>query len=180
MHRIIACVAILLSVLILTSYKISKPSTIEVTYRDLIPEARKQVDCLAENIYFEARSEPKDGQKAVALVTMNRVQSKMFPKTVCGVVKERDSKICQFSWWCETPHKAMSVLGLVDKDEQYHEIKTIALDVYLNHEHYKDITKGALFYHADYVSKHKIGVKNLKPTTKIGHHIFYKVDYDKS
>jgi len=46
------------------------------------------VICLATAIYFEARSEPLDGQVAVANVIMNRVASDKFPNSPCEVVKQ--------------------------------------------------------------------------------------------
>ena len=60
----------------------------------LSPKQEKEMRCLALNIYFEARSEPIDGQLAVAFVTINRVQSRRFPNSVCGVVWQKR----QFSW----------------------------------------------------------------------------------
>lgn len=50
--------------------------------------------CLALNIYFEGRSESIDGQRLIAEVTMERVYTDGFPKTVCGVVWEDGA----FSW----------------------------------------------------------------------------------
>ncbi len=47
-----------------------------------------QLDCMAKNIYFEAAVESTAGKMAVAHVTLNRVNSKRFPTTVCGVVKQ--------------------------------------------------------------------------------------------
>ena len=52
------------------------------------------VDCLARNVYYEARGESLAGQYAVAEVTMNRKASLGYPKTVCDVVYQRDA----FSW----------------------------------------------------------------------------------
>ena len=49
---------------------------------------RQELTCLAQNIYFEARSEPLEGKLAVAHVVMNRVASRYFPDTVCGVVQD--------------------------------------------------------------------------------------------
>src|SRR5437016_1071276 len=46
--------------------------------------------CLARNVYFEARGEPLAGQFAVAEVTMNRKASRLFPRTVCAVVYQKD------------------------------------------------------------------------------------------
>src|SRR5579885_1777609 len=48
----------------------------------------EDLECLAENVYFEARGEPLEGQFAVAEVTLNRTEARNFPHTVCGVVHE--------------------------------------------------------------------------------------------
>lgn len=138
--------------------------TLEITYSDLTKDARKQVDCLAENIYHEAGIETKDGKKAVALVTMNRIESGKFPSSICGVVKQKTEGTCQFSWFC-MPVK------LNRNSEQYKESMDIALYVYANYEKLKDITHGAIYYHADYVNPRWRGVEK---TTVIGRHIFYK------
>ena len=63
----------------------------------------RQMRCLAEAIYFEARSEPEAGQAAVAQVVLNRVRSGIYPTTVCGVVyQDRERPFaCQFSFACE-------------------------------------------------------------------------------
>ena len=84
----------------------------------------KQIVCLAENIYFEARAENISGKAAVANVTKNRVFSDKWPNTWCEVVKQgpvRESwktkqnpdlpdservyyprkHKCQFSWYCD-------------------------------------------------------------------------------
>jgi len=44
--------------------------------------------CLAVAIFFEARGEPVDGQKAVTEVILNRVEDKRYPDSVCEVVFE--------------------------------------------------------------------------------------------
>lgn len=61
----------------------------------------REVECLAKNIYYEAGSEPREGMLAVAQVTMNRVKSNEFPRSVCGVVYQQRKGVCQFSWVCE-------------------------------------------------------------------------------
>lgn len=53
-----------------------------------------ETQCLAQNIYHEARGEPFRGKLAVARVTLNRVNSGTFPNTICGVVYQKG----QFSW----------------------------------------------------------------------------------
>ena len=59
--------------------------------------------CLAEAVYYEARSETKSGQKAVAEVVQNRVKSKHYPNTICGVVYQGAERTtgCQFSFACD-------------------------------------------------------------------------------
>ncbi len=138
--------------------------TYDIAYSDLTKDARKQVDCLAENIYHEAGFEPNEGKKAVALVTLNRIESGKFPSSICGVVKQKTEGTCQFSWFC-MPVK------LNRNSEAFRESMQVALFVYANYEKLKDITHGALYYHADYVNPRWRG---LEKTTVIGRHIFYK------
>ena len=60
--------------------------------------------CLALNVYHEARSEPLQGQAAVAHVVLNRVASGRWPDDVCSVVHQGYEKgrfKCQFTWYCE-------------------------------------------------------------------------------
>ncbi len=65
-------------------------------------ESARQLDCLTQAVYFEARGETARGQAAVAQVVMNRVKSPFFPKTVCGVVFQgAASHGCQFSFACD-------------------------------------------------------------------------------
>ena len=51
-------------------------------------DVRKELYCLATNIYFESRNQPQVGRVAVGQVTMNRMNSPKFPNTVCEVVKQ--------------------------------------------------------------------------------------------
>lgn len=146
-----------------------------ITYEDLSPAERKQIDCLADNIYFEARSQSLDGQVAVALVTLNRVSSETFPKTICEVVKQRTKQTCQFSWWCNAKLRAQSIQRRFSHDwDTYLNIRDVAVDVFVNYEMIEDITNGALYYHADYVPKRRLGVRNLHQTVQIDQHIFYR------
>jgi len=72
--------------------------------RDAAPEdLSKAADCLAAAVYYEARSEPVDGQRAVAQVVLNRVRDRAFPDSVCRVVYQRPAHGpgCQFSFACD-------------------------------------------------------------------------------
>lgn len=113
--------------------------------------------CLAKNIYYEARGESLPGKLAVAKVTLNRVASPKFPKTVCGVVYQK----YQFSWTLNQSYK------IYDK-AAWQESLNIARDAMNNNlEELDKFT--ALYFH----SKHIKPNWNLKRMAKIGNHIFY-------
>ena len=63
----------------------------------------RALECLTAAIYYEAASEPDDGQRAVAQVVLNRVRHPAFPATVCGVIYQGSEKAsgCQFSYACD-------------------------------------------------------------------------------
>lgn len=160
-----AFIATLCFIMVMTTIVLSniaqKPLNIE--YSDLTPVAKKEIDCLADNIYYEAGFESEAGQVAVALVTLNRLNDPRYPKRVCEVVKQKAKSTCQFSWVCLN-------INHVRNNEVYENARKIALHVYSNYENLVDITKGSLYYHADYVHpKWK-----LQKTVVIGRHIFYK------
>lgn len=59
--------------------------------------------CLTEAVYYEARSESGDGQRAVAQVVLNRVRHPSYPNSVCGVVYQGSQRRtgCQFTFTCD-------------------------------------------------------------------------------
>lgn len=179
MQNAIAVAAVILALVVAgrAAYYFKDPQPLVISYDDLSSEAKRQVECLTDNIYFEARNEPVKGQKAVAIVTMNRVNAPEFPSTACGVVKQQDRSICQFTWWCDPNLRNKSVTKNFSgrELEVYHKIRQVALNVYVNHQRVKDVTYGALFYHATYVDRRLLGVKNIEVTTIIGQHIFYRM-----
>ncbi|MBE7220453.1 MAG: cell wall hydrolase, partial [Caulobacteraceae bacterium] len=75
------------------------------TYANLLEgeNAASEQRCLSEAVYFEARSEPEEGQAAVAQVVLNRVMSGLYPPSICGVVFQNQQRrnACQFSFACE-------------------------------------------------------------------------------
>lgn len=144
--------------------KQNNDTDLKIAYTELTKDAKKQIDCLAENIYYEAGWEPPSGQLAVALVTLNRVNDPRFPKDICDVVKQKKQGTCQFSWFCEPPKPKNQNVYLKNLE--------VALYAYANYERIQDLTQGAIYYHTDYVNPRW----KLEKTTKIGRHIFYK-DY---
>jgi spore germination cell wall hydrolase CwlJ-like protein len=167
---------IILGILVAIVHEISNKSSTHfhrVEYNTLSNGLKSEIDCLAENIYFESANEPTEGKIAVAFVTLNRLENQHFPKTVCDVVKEKNKSVCQFSWYCESRPKSMSANKVLTKrnDAVYNDIVELAIHVYMNKDKIEDPTSGALFYHADYV---KPNWKGVNVTEVIGRHIFYR------
>ena len=121
----------------------------------------RELKCLADNIYYEAGNQSTKGKLAVAAVTINRVNSPKFPKSICSVVYQRTRGTCQFSWTCMRKY--------VPNPEQYAEAKRVAEKVLFAGANHGVLGKNVLFYHADYVNPGW----NLRRVTKIGDHIFY-------
>jgi len=140
----------------------------------------KELECLALNIYFEARDQDINGMKAVAFVTKKRAEDKRFPKTLCGVVKSsrKDTKgrpirwKCAFSWYCD----GLSDRPSKKKVEQraYALAKEVAKKVMLDSAT-MDFTHGSLFYHHVKVRPGWSKNKRYIPTIRIGDHQFYRL-----
>ena len=128
-----------------------------------------EIQCLAENIYYESAGESFEGKLAVAQVTLNRVNSGKFPKTVCGVVKQKDEVngriVCQFSWFCG------SAYSMIRNSYQWEESVLVAKKALTSEvSHVILHREKAMYYHANYVKPNW----NLPRITQIGNHIFYK------
>jgi spore germination cell wall hydrolase CwlJ-like protein len=133
-----------------------------------VAQMKKDLDCMAINIYREAAYEPIEGRIAVAQVTLNRVASPDFPNDVCGVVYQKNvvySKIvCQFSWYCDAAHMARPI-----NQKAYQESYEVAKKVLLEGFRLEKM-HDALYYHAVYVNPRW----RLERIDKIGQHIFYR------
>ena len=126
-----------------------------------------EINCLALNIYWEARSEPKKGQIAVAKVAVNRMSHPEFPNTICSVVKQGTEATpisCQFSWWCD---------GKSDrpKEQDAWNAATKLAAVIISGRH-ADPSKGALYYHHETVRPAWSAQKRFR--AKVGSHLFYR------
>lgn len=123
-------------------------------------------NCLARAIYFEARSEPEAGQIAVANVILNRVKSKRYPNTICGVVYDGAHRLnsCQFSFACDGKQDAPRGPKEWAKARKLAS-RALAGDAYVR------VVSTATHYHADYVNPRWSGT--MKRLIKIGRHIFY-------
>lgn len=128
-----------------------------------------QIKCLADNIYYESRSEDYDGQLAVATVTLNRVNNSRFPDTVCQVVWQRNERGCQFSWTCD------GVADVVQNKKAYHRAWTVAEDALVEGIRSRGLGDSVVFYHADYVEPFWASSEKLKQVEQIGRHVFYAI-----
>lgn len=134
----------------------------------------EQMQCIATNIYHEARSESLLSQRAVAYVTLNRVQSDRYPETPCEVVYQArlDSEgnpirnQCQFSWFCDG--RSDDILN----EEAYAIAVRMATEVMETYGRVFDPTEGATMYHATYVNPY--WADDYDRTVQIDDHIFYK------
>jgi len=125
----------------------------------------KDVDCLSEALYFEARGTTTDGERAVGEVILNRADDSRFPGTVCGVVDQRYNGACQFSYRCDSiPNDQYNEPASLAKS------RTIALELLLNRG--EDITDGALFFHA--ASMAPGWFNTLSKRGRFGGNIFYR------
>lgn len=126
-----------------------------------------QQKCLGEAIYFEARSESRKGQIAVAQVVLNRVKNPAYPDTICKVVYQNRDKYneCQFSFACDGRRdvvfdklawrRALQVAGEVTSGAAW-----------------IDEVGTATHYHATYVHPNWANIFTKKAT--IGLHVFYQ------
>lgn len=129
---------------------------------------RRERKCLAEAVYFEARSEPAEGQAAVAQVILNRATSGLYPASICGVVYQNRThyKACQFSFACEGKS-----LRITDLASWRNAVRTA--DEVIDGKTYLSDVGGATHYHANYVRPG--WARRLVKMDVIGHHIFYKL-----
>jgi spore germination cell wall hydrolase CwlJ-like protein len=129
----------------------------------------RNLECLARNVYFEARGEPLAGQYAVAEVTMNRKASGLFPDTVCDVVNEkrwdsvRGRYVGAFSW---TEFGSLPAPA----GEEWERAQQVAAAVY--YQKRLPTLQGALYFHATYIRPEWAKEKTL--VSRIGRHVFYR------
>ncbi len=129
----------------------------------------KQIKCLAEAIYFEARGEPERGQNAVAQVVLNRLKNPAYPSTICGVVYQNSNQRnrCQFSFACD------GIPDRVSSQSAWKSALALANKVVADEKTlYMSDVGAATHYHATYVRPNWAG--EMQKVEKIGRHVFYK------
>lgn len=129
-------------------------------------DTRRATDCLTQAVYYEARSEPVDGQRAVAQVVLNRVRDRAFPHSVCGVVFQGSQRRtgCQFSFTCDGSMNRGIESGAWDRAR-------IVAQAALAGSVYAPVG-AATYYHANYVLPW--WASSLTRIGAVGSHIFYR------
>ena len=137
--------------------------------------AARELRCLAEGMYFEARGEPWRGQLAVGRVILNRVASGQYPNSICGVVYQNSHlhNRCQFSFACDGKEDR------IRNADVWFSVRGYAAWLLANNPHRREGSEyrvlasleTATHYHADYVLPH--WAKHFELTARIGRHIFY-------
>jgi spore germination cell wall hydrolase CwlJ-like protein len=128
------------------------------------PTGDSEWQCLTEALYFEARGESLKGQFAVAEVILNRVDSPLYPRTVCGVVNARGRGACAFSYVCDGNSDKMRDSASRDRAAR---IARVMLDGAP-----RLLTEGATHFHTHAVKPR--WARKFTHTTTIGAHIFYR------
>ncbi|MFZ5610224.1 MAG: cell wall hydrolase [Pseudomonadota bacterium] len=136
------------------------------TLSALPSDGTKEARCLAQAIYFEARSEDLEGQLAVAQVVLNRVADPRYPASVCSVVFQNEHLPfrCQFSFACDgrsdNPYN-MQAWAIARS------IAQIALS-----RQWRDLSGKATHYHAVYTEPY--WVSQMERSATVGDHVFYR------
>lgn len=138
------------------------PQQVAVSYQDW--------QCMAMNLFFEARGEGEAGMIAVGQVTLNRVGSTKFRRDVCSVVQEKHKGVCHFTWVCDrTIHK------IKDK-KMWQTSEAIAFKLLTDRQ--KDQTHAADHYHATYVKPY--WASSCNRTAQIKNHVFYNCKHKRT
>ena len=131
-----------------------------------VPKSNKQMSCLAEALYFEARGEPIKGQLAVGEVILNRVEDTRYPSSICKVINQGTGRrfACQFTYTCD------GKLETVHERKPYEMALKIAKILMTTHD--RRLTRGSTHYHSNYVNPK--WSKKFERVAKFGRHIFYR------
>lgn len=123
-------------------------------------------ECLAEALYFEARGEDIRGLFAVGEVILNRVDSRKFPGSVCGVVNQGTGQRyqCQFTYTCDGNSEQIHELAAW---RRVGKVARLLLDGAP-----RDLTNGATYYHTRGVNPS--WARRFDRTASIGAHYFYR------
>lgn len=130
--------------------------------------APAEIRCMAEAIYFEARSEPIRGQIAVAQVVVNRLKNPAYPNSVCGVVYQNQNwrNACQFSFACD------GIREIITDRSSWNTAQELAEEVLTGEAIWLEEVGSSTHYHATYVRPN--WASQMQRMAQIGVHIFYR------
>jgi spore germination cell wall hydrolase CwlJ-like protein len=138
--------------------------TFEWLYAQETVQGGAEWQCLAKAIYHEARGEGLPGQFAVAEVILNRVDSPLYPRSVCGVVGQAGNGGCQFSFMCDGRSDAIADRAAWDVSARIAAVMLAGAP--------RTLTEGATHFHTTAV---RPGWARVFPRTAlIGAHLFYR------
>ncbi len=142
------------------------PRKIEAADVQVASSLTREKQCLAEAIFYEARSETRLGQFAVAEVIKNRVRSPLYPNSICGVVYQGSHRStgCQFSFTCDGSMKRRP------RGEAWREAQEIASLVIQGLA--PKIVAQSTHYHTVDISPYWSA--SLVRTAVVGAHVFYR------
>ena len=140
------------------------PTPAELAFQKVLAEQR----CLAEAMYYEARGEGLDGEKAIAEVVFHRMKSSGYPHSVCGVVYQGAAlkHACQFSFTCSGELQQRKTPGA------WARAKRLAARILGGLIQLGDVTEDAVSFHAADVEPG--WSDHLVKTIQIGNHVFYR------
>lgn len=146
------------------------PAEVPVVSTATTPAAALDAEtkCLALSVYWEGKTETREGQLAVAHTVLNRTRNPKFPNTICAVVAQKPDgkkKGCQFSWWCDGKRDEPN------DDQDWREAvdaATAAMKAEAG-----DPTGGALYFHSAKI-KPPAWTAKRKRLARIGDHVFYR------
>jgi spore germination cell wall hydrolase CwlJ-like protein len=129
----------------------------------------RSLECLARNVYYEARGESLAGQYAVAEVTMNRKAAPRYPKTVCAVVYEKNWDSLRGRWvgafsWTE--------LDRLDEPRGPEWQRAVAVAEAVYYQKRAPAMPGVTHFHATNVQPD--WSKDRQRVARIGRHVFYR------
>ncbi|WP_430431717.1 cell wall hydrolase [Oceanicaulis sp.] len=151
---------------VLVQRAIERVSAFDLNDLDAARNAARERRCLAEAIYYEARSETLAGQMAVAEVVINRSRHRAYPNTICGVVYQGAERRtgCQFTFTCD------GSMGSAPYGRGWDRAQNVADHALMGFA--RPVTNRATHYHTTAVDPH--WNDSLVRTRRIGSHIFYR------
>lgn len=150
----------------ITQRSLADLRSFDSSHLDNAQSAARERQCMAEAIFYEARSESLSGQLAVAEVVLNRVRHRAYPGTVCDVVYQGSERTtgCQFTFTCD------GSMARAPQGRGWRRAQLVADHALMGFA--RPVTRRATHYHTTEVDPY--WNDNLVRTRRIGSHIFYR------